>query len=58
VFNGRIDIEKINEPFLYKLKGHACRIQGGLSAPSPRAGCLHESGTFVKFTEAGAALFA
>ena len=21
VFNGRIDIEKINEPFLYKLKG-------------------------------------
>jgi hypothetical protein len=28
VQDGRIYIEKINGPFLFKLKGHTCGIQG------------------------------
>ena len=48
--DGRIYIEKINGPFLFDLKG--------TPAPSLTAVWLHESGTFVKFTGAGAALFA
>ena len=30
VFNGHIDIEKINEPFLYKLKGAPAEYKAGL----------------------------
>jgi hypothetical protein len=30
----------------------------GSSAPSLSAGWLHESGTYIKFTDSGAALFA
>ena len=29
VFNGRIDIEKINDPFLYKLRGTPEEYKGG-----------------------------
>jgi hypothetical protein len=48
VQDGRIYIEKINEPFLYQLKGTIAK--GWLE--------LHESGTYVRFTDTGAALFA
>jgi hypothetical protein len=53
VQDGRIYIEKINEPFLYKLRGTPAEYKAGLAN-----GCLalHESGTYVKFTEVGAAL--
>ena len=55
VQDGRIYIEKINEPFLYKLRGTPAEYKAGLAN-----GCLalHESGTYVKLIEACAALFA
>ena len=57
VFNGRIDIEKINDPFLYKLRGTPEEYKGGLERTIANGWLWrHESGTFVKFTEVGAAL--
>jgi hypothetical protein len=59
VQDGRIYIEKINEPFLYQLKGTPTEYKAGIDlAIARRWLILHESGTYVKFTEAGAALFA
>ena len=57
--DGRIYIEKLNGPFLYELKGTPAQYSAGLKLAVER-GYLekHESGTFVKFTEAGAELFA
>jgi len=37
VFNDRIDIEKINEPFLYKLKGR-CSISIGMTCRAAVSG--------------------
>ena len=54
VFNGRIDIEKINEPFLYKLRGAPAEFKAGLGAPIANGWLA----LLLKFTEAGAALFA
>ena len=57
--DGRIYIEKINEPFLYQLKGTPAEYKAGLDYAIAKGWLvLHESGTYVKFTEAGAALFA
>jgi hypothetical protein len=55
----RIYIEKINEPFLYRLKGTPAEYKAGLESAIAN-GCLalHESGTYVKFTESGAVMFA
>ena len=39
VQDGRIYVEKINEPFLYRLKGTPAEYKAGLSVPSPTAGC-------------------
>ena len=36
VFNGRIDIEKINEQFLYQLKDTPAKYKADLDLPSPR----------------------
>ena len=59
VQDGRIYIEKINESFLYKLKGTPAQYKAGLERAISNGWLwLHESGTFVKFTEAGLALFA
>ena len=59
VQDGRIYIEKINEPFLYQLKGTPVEYKAGLERAIANGWLwLHESGTYVKFTEAGAALFA
>ena len=59
VQDGRIYIEKINEPFLYQLKGTPAVYKAGLDRAIANGWLwLHESGTYVKFTEAGAALFA
>ena len=56
---GRIHIEKINEPFLYKDKGTPAAYGAGLTCAIERGWLtLHESGTFVAFTPAGAELFA
>ena len=49
---GRIHIEKINEPFLFRDRGSPAEYGAGLKL------AMHESGTFVAFTPAGAELFA
>ena len=57
--DGRIHIEKINGPFLYQLKGTPAEYKAGLERAIANGWLwLHESGTFVRFTEAGAAMFA
>ena len=58
VQDGRIYIERVNEPFL-AAGGSADQFRTGIER-AIALGWLwrHESGTCVKFTEAGAALFA
>jgi hypothetical protein len=57
--DGRIYIEKINGPFLFELKGTPAEYKAGLDHAIAKGWLvLHESGTYVRFTEAGAALFA
>jgi hypothetical protein len=59
VQDGRINIEKINGPFLFELKGTPAEYKTGLERAIANGWLwLHESGTYVKFTEAGAAMFA
>ena len=59
VQDGRIYIEKINGPFLFELKGTPAEYSAGLERAIAKGWLvMHESGIFVKFTEAGAALFA
>jgi hypothetical protein len=57
--DGRIHIEKINGPFLSQIKGTPAQYKAGLLHAIERGWIvLHESGTFVRFTQAGANLFA
>ena len=58
VQDGRIHVEKINWPFL-QAGGSPDEYVAGLQAAIDR-GCLeiHRSGTYVKFTQAGAEMFA
>ena len=57
--DGRIYIEKINGPFLYEMKGTPAEYKAGLDYAIAKGWLiLQESGTFVKFTEAGVAVFA
>ena len=57
--DGRIYIEEINGPFLYQLKGTPAEYKAGLDRAIANGWIdLHESGTFVRFTQAGADLFA
>jgi hypothetical protein len=59
VRDGRIYIEKINGPFLFELKGTPAEYKAGLLRAIEKGWLeLHESGTYVRSTEAGAALFA
>jgi hypothetical protein len=59
VQDGRIYIEKINGPFLFKEKGTPAEYKAGLDLAITRGWLeLHESGTYVRFTQAGADLFA
>jgi hypothetical protein len=56
---GRIHIEKINGPMLYEFKGSPAEYRAGLNLAIARGWLIiHESGTYVKFTQAGAELFA
>jgi hypothetical protein len=56
---GRIFIELINWPFLSEHKGSPAEYKAGLELAIARGWLvLHESGTYVKFTQAGAELFA
>jgi hypothetical protein len=57
--DGRIHIEKINGPFLFRDKGTPAEYGAGLKRAIENGWLkLHESGTFVTFTQAGAKLFA
>jgi hypothetical protein len=58
VQDGRIFIERINEPFIVA-GGAGDQFRAGI-ARAIALGWLwrHESGTYVKFTDGGAALFA
>ena len=57
--DGRIHIEKINGPFLFEHGGKPAEYTAGMKLAIAR-GLLwkHESGTYVKFTQAGAEMFA
>jgi hypothetical protein len=57
--DGRIHIEKINGPFLFQLKATPPEYRAGLDRAIANGWLvLRESGTFVRFTQAGADLFA
>lgn len=57
--DGRIYIEKINGPFLFEAGGTPTEYKAGLDLALARGWIeMHESGTYVKFTQAGADLFA
>ena len=57
--DGRIYIEKINGPMLFQLKATPAEYKAGLDRAIEKGWLvLHESGTFVRFTQAGADLFA
>jgi hypothetical protein len=59
VQDGRIHIEKINSPFLFEHGGKPAEYSAGLNLAIER-GLLwrHENKTYVKFTQAGAEMFA
>jgi hypothetical protein len=57
--DGRIHIEKLNGPFLFTDGGSPAEYKAGLDLAIGRGWLWqHESGTYVKFTPAGADLFA
>jgi hypothetical protein len=57
--DGRIYIELINAPLLFEDKASPAEYNAGLDLAIARGWLvLHESGTFVKFTPAGAEMFA
>ena len=59
VQDGRIYVEKINGLFLFKDGGTPEEYGAGLKLAIDRGWLWkHESGTYVKFTQAGADLFA
>jgi len=59
VNGGRIHIEKINGPFMFQHKGTPAEYKAGLDLAVAKGWLvLHESGIYVKFTQAGAELFA
>ena len=56
---GRIHIEKINEPFLFRDGGSPAEYGAGLKLAIDRGWlAMHDSGTFVASTPSGAELFA
>jgi len=58
VQGGRIHIEKINAPFLFRERATPAEYSAGLKLAIERRWLVqYESGTYVKFTQAGADLF-
>ncbi|WP_407174448.1 hypothetical protein [Bradyrhizobium sp. STM 3562] len=58
VQDGRIYIEKMKGSFLYQLEDTPAECNAGLDLCVAKGWLwLHESGSYVKFTEAGAAPF-
>jgi hypothetical protein len=59
VQDGRIHIELLNGPMLFDLKATPAEYTAGLKLAIRRGWLeMHESGTYVKFTQAGAEMFA
>jgi hypothetical protein len=59
VQDGRIHIELINGPMLFEHKATPAEYGAGLKLAIDRGWlAMHESGTYVKFTQAGAEMFA
>jgi hypothetical protein len=59
VQDGRVFVELINGPFLFNDKGSPAECGAGLKLALERGWLhMHESGTYVRFTPAGAELFA
>jgi hypothetical protein len=59
VQDGRIHIEKINWPMQHDLKASPVEYKAGLDLAIAKGWLwMHESGTYVKLTKAGADLFA
>ena len=59
VQEGRIYIEHLNGPFLFGDKGTPAEFAAGLDRAIALGWLdLHESGTFVRFTQSGSDLFA
>lgn len=59
VQDGRIFIELLNGPFLFEFKGTPAEYGAGLDLAIAKGWLtLDRSGTYVKFTQAGAELFA
>jgi hypothetical protein len=59
VQDGRIHIEKLNGPFLFREGASPAEYKAGLELAIARGWLWqHESDTFVRFTQAGADLFA
>jgi len=59
VQDGRIFIELINAPMLFEHKARPAEYKAGLNLAIARGWLwLHESGTYVRFTPAGAELLA
>jgi hypothetical protein len=57
--DGRIYIELINGPMLFEHKATPAEYTAGLNLAIERGWIeMHESGTFVRFTQVGADLFA
>jgi hypothetical protein len=57
--DGRIHIELINGPFLFEHKATSAEYSAGLKLAIDRGELtMRESGTYVKFTNTGAELFA
>jgi hypothetical protein len=57
--DGRIHIELLNGPMLFEHKATPAEYSAGLKLAIERGWMvMHESGTFVRFTQAGAELFA
>ena len=55
VQDGRIHIEKINGPMLFELKATPAEYKAGLDLAMAKGWLvMHESGTFVRFTQVGA----
>jgi len=57
--DSRLLVERINGPFLYELKGAPAEYKAGLDRAIEKGWLvMHESGTYLRFTQAGADLFA
>ena len=58
VQDGRIHIEKINWPFLHDLRGSPAEYGAGIDRAIANGWLsMHESGTYVRFTQTGTDLF-